>query len=212
MIIADYTLDHMILRETLEQAPSSTVTWEESHTGPDDQQQFIAWVESDNFDAFDRGLGADASVANPEVLTEPAGRRLYRFDLTGDAAETDIMPLLMEVGGVHRDLIATSDGWRNRTQFPDRQALERIYRFCRKNNIPFTFHRIWEQVDRYGDGQTKLTPAQRDVLRAAIEHGYLDIPRRCSLAELGATLDISESAASERFRRATSNLIKQTLA
>lgn len=211
MIIAEYTLDHVILRETLERAPSTTVTWEESHTDSDGQRRFIAWVESDDFDAVDRGLRADPSVADPEVLTEPAGRRLYRFDLTGDAEETDIMPLLMEVGGVHRELVATSDGWRNRTQFPDREAFERIYRFCHDHDIPFTFHRIWGQMDRYGDGPTELTDAQRDVLLEAVESGYLDIPRRCSLAELGAELDISESAASERFRRATKNLVRQTL-
>lgn len=211
MIIAEYTLDHVILRETLEQAPSTTITWEESHTGPAGQRRFIAWVESDDFEAVDRGLRADPSVANPEVLTEPAGRRLYRFDLTGAAAKTDIMPILMEVGGVHRELVATSDGWRNRTQFPDRQAFERVYRFCRDHDIPFTIHRIWEQMDRYGVEPTELTDAQRDVLLAAVESGYLDIPRRCSLAELGATLDISESAASERFRRATKNLVNQML-
>lgn len=211
MIIADYSLDHVILRETLEQSPSSTVTWEESHTGPADQRRFLAWVESDNFDAFDRGIGEDPSVVHPEVLTEPTGRRLYRFDLTADAAKTDIMPLLIEVGGVHRELVATSDGWRNRTQFPDRQAFERVYQFCRDHDISFAFHRIWEQTDRYSNQPTELTDAQRDVLHAAVETGYLDIPRRCSLAELGATIDISESAASERFRRATKNLINQTL-
>lgn len=211
MIIAEYTLDHVILRETLEQAPSTTVIWEDSHTAPTGQRRFIAWVESDNFDTFERGLGVDTSVANAEVLTAPAGRRLYRFDLTTDAAKTDIMPLLMEVGGVHRELVATSDGWRNRTQFPDRQAFERVYQFCRDHDISFTFHRIWEQRDRYGNGPTELTDAQREVLHAAVESGYLDIPRRCSLAELGATLDISESAASERLRRATKNLINQTL-
>lgn len=211
MIIAEYTLDHVILLETLERAPSTRVTWEESHTGPNGQRRFIAWVESDDFDAVDRGVRADPSVTDPKVLAEPADRRLYRFDLTGEAAETDIMPLLMEVGGVHRELVATSDGWRNRTQFPDRQALERVFRFCRDRGIPFTFHRIWEQTDRYGDGPTVLTDAQREVLLTAVDSGYLDIPRRSSLAELGARLGVSESAASERFRRATRNLVRQTL-
>ncbi len=211
MIITEYTLDHIILRETLRQAPSTTVTWEESHTGANGRRQFIAWVESDDFGAFERGIDPDPSVTNPVVHTELGDRRLYRFDLTEKAEETDIMPLLIEVGGVHRRLVATSDGWLNRTQFPDRDAFERIHQFCRDHDIPFTFHRIWEERDRYVNDSPHLTEPQLEVLTAAVESGYLDIPRRCSLADLGAELDISQSAASERFRRGAKNLIQDTL-
>ena len=211
MIIAEYTLDHVILRGTLERDQSATVTWEESHTGPTGERRFLAWVESDDYDAFEDGLRADPSITAPEILTEPAGRRLYRFDLTAEAEATDIMPLLMEVGGVHRQLVGTSDGWRNRTQFPSREAFERLHQFCTENGIAFTFHRIWEQRDRHVTGPTTLTEEQREILRAAVENGYLEIPRRCSLAELGSALDISESAASERFRRAAKNLVTRTL-
>lgn len=211
MIIAEYTLDHIILQETLRQAPSTTVTWEESHTGPNGQRQFIAWVDTDDFGAFDHGIESDPSVTNPMVHTAIGNRRLYRFDLTENAEETDIMPLLMEVGGVHRRLVATSDGWLNRTQFPDRDAFERIHQFCRDQDIPFTFHRIWEEHDRYVSHSPRLTEAQQEVLTAAVESGYLDIPRQCSLADLGATIGISQSAASERFRRGTKNLIQDVL-
>lgn len=211
MIIAEYTLDHIILRETLRQAPSTRVNWEESHTGPNGQRQFIAWVDSDDFGAFDRGIESDPSVTNPVVHTEIDDRRLYRFDLTENAEETDLMPLLMEIGGVQRHLIRTDNGWLNRTQFPDREAFERVHRFCRDNDISFTFHRVWEERDRYGDDPFYLTEAQREVLTAAVESGYLNIPRQCSLAELGAEIGISQSAASERFRRGTKNLIQETL-
>jgi len=208
IIIAEYTLDHVILRETLENAPSTTVTWEESYTGPAGQRCFVAWIESDDFDAVDRGVRADPSVTSPVVLTELSDRRLYRLDLTEEVEGSDIMPRLMEVGGVHRELLATDDGWRNRTQFPDRAALRQIYRFCRDNDIPFELHRIW---DCRGGDSTELTDAQREILLGAVESGYLDIPRRCSLAELGAELDISESAASERFRRGVKAIIRQTI-
>ena len=211
MILAEYTLDHIILRETLRHAPWTTVTWEESHTGENGQRQFIAWVESEDMAAFEHGIESDPSVRNPVVQTELGDRRLYRFDLTEKAEETDIMPLLMEVGGVHRHLVATSDGWLNRTQFPDRAAFERVHQFCRDHDIQFTFHRILEERGRDGGDPLHLTEAQREVLTAAVESGYLDIPRQCSLAELGATLDISQSAASERFRRGTKNLIQHAL-
>lgn len=211
MIIAEYTLDHFILRETRRRMPSTKVTWEESHSAANGQRQFIAWVETDDFGAFERSVESDPSVTNPVVQTELSDRRLYRFDLTENAEQTDIMPLLMEVGGVHRRLVGTNDGWRNQTQFPDRKAFERVHRFCREHDIPFTFHRIWEQRDRYISDSRQLTEEQREMLTAAVECGYLDIPRRCSLEELGSEIGISQSAASERFRRAAKNLIQDTL-
>lgn len=211
MIVAEYTLDHPILRHTLDRVPGIELMWEDSHTGPDGQRRFVAWVESDDFAAVDAALRDDPSVGNPEVLADPAGRRLYRLDLAGEGREADLMPLLVEVGGVHQNLVATGEGWRNRTRFPDREAFERIHRFCRDHDIGFTFHRVWEPSGRYGADGPDLTDPQHEALLAAVETGYLEIPRRCSLAELGNRLGISESAASERFRRAASALIRQTV-
>ncbi|WP_256527528.1 helix-turn-helix domain-containing protein [Natrinema marinum] len=46
---------------------------------------------------------------------------------------------------------------------------------------------------------------------AAVETGYLDIPRSCSLAELGDRFDISPNAAFERFRRGVKALVENTV-
>ena len=53
--------------------------------------------------------------------------------------------------------------------------------------------------------------ADAGILVAAVDEGYLDIPRSCSLAELGTQFDISSNAASERFRRGSKTLIENTL-
>lgn len=211
MILAEYTLDHPILRETLRSGRADEVVWESSHTGPDGEQRFIAWVESDDFGAFESAAGEDPTVRNPTVLTEAGGRRLYRFELAGAGEVTSLMPVLMGVGGVHQHLVGTAEGWRNRTRFPDRAAFERVYRFCRDNDIGFRFERIWEHGAGGEAVGGRLTDGQREILRAAVECGYLDVPRGCSLAELGERVGISESAASERFRRAAKALVEGTL-
>ena len=59
---------------------------------------------------------------------------------------------------------------------------------------------------RYG-----ITEDQRELLVGAVDEGYLDIPRACSLEELGREFDISSNAASERFRRGASSLIENTI-
>ncbi|WP_380681753.1 helix-turn-helix domain-containing protein [Salinigranum sp. GCM10025319] len=62
-----------------------------------------------------------------------------------------------------------------------------------------------------GQDHFALTEAQRETLIEASESGYLEVPRACSLAELGDRLEISDSSASERFRRGVNQLVRQTI-
>lgn len=211
MIIAEYTLDHPVLRQTLKRVPGMEIAWEDSYAGPEGVMRMIAWIEDEDFEAVDAAVDDDPTVANPTVLTEVGTRRLYRFDLVDEGSESSIMPVLVEVGGVHQSVTATAEGWRNRSQFPDREAFQRVYRFCLDHGIDFTFNRIYERSELMGPEVPDLSDAQLETLIEAVDTGYLDIPRGSSLEELGERLGISESAASERFRRAVKKLIQQTV-
>lgn len=211
MIIAEYTLDHPFLRETLQRVPELEVTWEDSYIDPDGRLLIIAWVDCEDFDALDVALADDSTVEEPTVLTEAGGRRLYRFELVGAGAESSIMSSVFDVGGMQLEITATSEGWRNRTRYPSRDAFERVYRFCLERDIDFQFHSIYEPAERLGHDHLPLSDAQRETLIEAVDSGYLDIPRGSSLEELGDRLGISESAASERFRRGVKALVEATI-
>lgn len=211
MIIAEYTLDHPVLRETLQRVPGIEVTWEDSYTSPDGQMRMLAWIDCEDVNVLKSAIADDVTVANPLELTEVGDRRLYRFDLIGEGAEFSIMPVLVEGGGVQLRLVATRDGWRNRTRFPSREAFERVYRFCSDHGIDFEFHRIYERSELFGPETPQLSDAQLATLIEAVDSGYLDIPRQSSLKELGERLGVSESATSERFRRGVKKLIQQTV-
>lgn len=211
MIIAEYTLDHPVLRQTLQRAPGVELTWQDSYRGPDGVIRMIAWIECGDFDAFDAAVDDDPTVANPTVRTEAGGRRLYSLDLVGEGAETSIMPVLVEAGGVQQAVTATAEGWRNRSLLPDREAFEQVYRFCLDNGIDFTFDRLYERSELVGPEVPDLSEAQLETLIEAVDSGYLDIPRGASLEALGERLGVSESAASERFRRAVKKLVQQTV-
>jgi len=60
---------------------------------------------------------------------------------------------------------------------------------------------------RLGEEQL-LTDRQRRVVGAAIEQGYYDTPRECSLTELAGTLGIAKSTASETLHRAEEKIVK----
>lgn len=211
MIIAEFTIDHPVLDELLASVPDIEVHWGQTFEQLSGPTHMVIWILSDDFDAVEAALAADPSVENPRILADAAGRRLYRIDLTSLGRGMLILPKIVEVGGVLQKAVGTDDGWWCRSQLPTRRAFEEVYRWGLEKGIGFTFHRLYESSNWLAEPDLDLTPAQRETLIEAVESGYLAIPRECSLAELGERLGVSESAASERFRRAVLNLVNQTL-
>lgn len=52
-----------------------------------------------------------------------------------------------------------------------------------------------------------LTERQREVVGLAVEHGYYESPRRCTLTELASILDVHKSAVSRVLHRAESRIV-----
>ncbi|PSQ31964.1 helix-turn-helix domain-containing protein [Halobacteriales archaeon SW_8_65_20] len=59
------------------------------------------------------------------------------------------------------------------------------------------------------DEETLLTARQRQIVRAALDGGYYEIPRGCSLADVAAATDLSKSTCSETLRRAERQLLRR---
>lgn len=209
MIIAEFVVDHPVLREVLQRVPDVEIEWEESYSRPDGPAQMLFWVTSDGFEAVDAALEADPSVENPTTLAEVGDRRLYRVDFTDLGRETSLMSAFIEVGGVLEEAVATNDGWQCRARFPDRAGYQRIYRFCLDHDIGFEFGRLFEVTpEEAGDGSmvSALTDRQRAALLTAWEQGYFDVPRQSTLIEVADELGISDTAVSQRLRRAHSTI------
>jgi len=80
---------------------------------------------------------------------------------------------------------------------------------------------LGEQLDRFGltytveairdgpDTDSLLSDHQAALLRTAVECGYYDTPRTCSLTDLADERDIAKSTCSETLHRAESHVIRQ---
>jgi predicted DNA binding protein len=58
------------------------------------------------------------------------------------------------------------------------------------------------------EASTILTPRQRQFVRAALERGYYDDPRRCSLTDLATEQGVATSTASRILHRAESRVMQ----
>jgi predicted DNA binding protein len=211
MIIVEFQLDHPILKEVLDQVPEMEITWERSDAIDDSRVRILVWAEGGDFSAFEDALDDDPTVASPSRVIGVGDRRLYQTELVGEGLRVSIYPLLVEEGGVIQNLTASRDGWEFRAAFPDRASFGRFHDFCREHEIGFDFTRMYDEQETADGPGYGLTERQRETLVGAIDCGYFEIPRECSLAELGERLGISETATSERVRRAVKMLIVQTV-
>ena len=61
------------------------------------------------------------------------------------------------------------------------------------------------------DGEPLLTPRQRNVVQTAVDSGYYEVPRGCSLATVAERTNLSKSTCSEILRRAEKRLLRRYL-
>ncbi|WP_247000132.1 helix-turn-helix domain-containing protein [Halosolutus gelatinilyticus] len=64
-------------------------------------------------------------------------------------------------------------------------------------------------VSGTGGAAGLLTDGQHQFVTEAVRHGYYDTPRRCTLSELAALLDVSPAAASTMAHRAEERIVKE---
>lgn len=211
MFIAEFTIDHPVLGESLHRVPDIEVEWQETYSRSDGRTQMIFWLTTEDFESARAAIDDSLEVGDLTVFTQVENRRLCRVEFTESGQETNLMDVFIEFGGVLLSATGTSEGWRCRARFPNREAYQPIYRFCRTHDIDFRFDRIYERTAGDPGSESTLTEAQRETLIEAVDSGYLDIPRKCSLEELGERLGISQSAASERFRRAVKKLVVDSI-
>jgi hypothetical protein len=209
MILVDYTIDHPVLRDSLAAGPDATLQWIRSNVDEAGDRTSLYWLSGVDPDAFEAAAEGDPTVGTLTRLATEAARHLYRIRIADTPRSRGLYALLVEVGGVVRDLEGTAGGWTCRLAFPSQTAGSRFFSYCRDRDLGYEIHAIYDRRptrDEYG-----LTDRQRETLEVALASGYLEIPRDQSLEDLATELDISPNAASERFRRGVRQLLEQTV-
>ncbi|WP_254764076.1 helix-turn-helix domain-containing protein [Natrinema marinum] len=207
VLIAEFEITTPILQRTAEAA--SRIDVEEIFRTATGETKFIFWVYGADPDAIDIALDDDETVRQCSLLEDHADRRLYSGTLSeyGDGKLT--YPIAVEYDISYLEITVTGNT-RIRARIPTREALFAYRDACREREIPFRIDRIFDESDRSGD-RYGVTDRQREALLVALEAGYFDVPRKTTLSEVAAQLDISDQALSARLRRGQAALLRSTL-
>lgn len=202
-IIAEYTIDPGYVT-VMEDVPNLQLEIEQVAACTPDTISVTLWAHSDDFAAFEAVLERADVITRFEWMDEQPGmRRLYQIRLP--AAETTYWKW-MGLGGVLLDGQGTLSGLQMRMRFPHREALLAYRDHCRERGISFTLDSL-HNGDKAQKNTRRLTTPQHDMVVAAVEMGYFQVPRGIRMTELAEQFGISDQAASERMRRGLSNLL-----
>jgi len=218
-LVAEFDIgcEHLPFVGVASELPETTIllTLQFNH---DELPLFVLSVTDGDRTTVEAAFQELAVVGEYTVLGEAGETRRYQVH-PGRTLEEHLGPHLDDLSGLKA--LATTDavierievlptGWRQSGWFAHRAAFDEFREFWQRNG-GFRLHRLTRAGDPKpaGDG---LTDRQREALRIAYERGYFEIPRRTSLDDIAAELDISASSASERLRRAQTQLIEETVA
>lgn len=163
----------------------------------------LAEVEAPDLTSVLAAVRDQADVTGMEVLRQDDEAALVQFETT-----TPLLLLPMQESGVPLEfpftLRAGEATWEVTAPHDRLSALgDQLRAF----GIQFTVERIRERVEP----EQLLTDRQLALVEHAVERGYYDTPRTCTLTELADDLGLAKSTCSEVLHRAEGKIVRQFL-
>ena len=204
-------IDHpaLVLGPTIDAADGLSFQVEyQADPDPETTLLFLS-VFGDDLASLEPLFRTDHTVEDPRLLTESDSHRVYRLTVTTDRGLG--IQRSAELGARVLDVTSGASGWVLRMQVPSRESLVAFREQSLERGFEFRIEQLYDSevaAEQYGVG---LTDDQRRTLLTAFDLGYYDVPRRSSQEEIADALGVSASAVSQRLRRATKQLVRNTL-
>ncbi|MDQ2051961.1 helix-turn-helix domain-containing protein [Natronolimnohabitans sp. A-GB9] len=199
--------DELALAPTISEHPETTFRYEYEMT-PDDRRLQFASVFGDDYTSVEETMTSDPTVSDPTCVATFENRSIYRLEVETDL---EIVPDRCGEQGLFVFTITSAErGWTARIHLPDRDALTALRAWYRDRDVSFRVTQLYD-TSVSDSGTYHLTEQQYEILMMAYYSGYFDIPRDSTQDDLAERLEISDSAVSQRLRRAISELIATTI-
>lgn len=128
------------------------------------------------------------------------------YHLTWHDAPPDFLAHVRSAGGVVRSAVARGAAWTFELRFPDAVTASTFYGTYARDHA-FDIEALGSNETSEMTRGSGPTTKQREALRRAFEAGYFEVPRRTTMADIAAELDISTAALSQRLRRGITSYV-----
>lgn len=166
------------------------------------------WVWGSEPEIFMDAAEDEPDVAETRLLDEVENGALFRAKWSPTA---EIISGLKQLEATIIDSEGTSERWRFEVRAEERERFIEFQQVFQGQGIAISLGRLYDLADVVGVDHLTLTQKQRETLLTAYQEGYFEQPREVTQEELAVEFGVSPRAVSERLRRATRNLVENTL-
>lgn len=161
----------------------------------------IARVYGDQVDEMLDTIAAHESVLELEVIHTSNGEALIEF-----VTDQPMLVVTAQQSGIPIEFPVTiTDGTAELDITGSRDRLNQLLDQLHGLGLEFDV----KYVREYQDPSNLLSDRQQEVVLAAVERGYYDSPRRCTLTDLAEELEIAKSTCSDILHRAESQIVRE---
>ncbi|WP_345781475.1 helix-turn-helix domain-containing protein [Natrononativus amylolyticus] len=151
-------------------------------------------------DEIVEALRAHPSIIRFELLESADRRVLTKYEMT----DTELYDFVEASSSIVEFPVVAQDGWFEFELTGTREDLERLRATLDAEGAAYELQSLVGTTD----ADVLLTDRQRELLEIAVRSGYFEVPRKCTLAELAATVGIDKATASTVLRRGEAKIVK----
>ncbi|WP_231189531.1 helix-turn-helix domain-containing protein [Haladaptatus sp. DYF46] len=166
--------------------------------------QVVLEIQTSDTEALIRHLDEASWLPSYDVLHADEQTMLIQYS-------HELLPALhralLSSGPLLQYPLTLRNGWMSSDLTTSHEQLSQLKDVFEAEGIPYEIGSVTQSTDP----TDLLTDRQRRFITVAVEHGYYDSPRECTLTELAAALDVSKGGASGILHRAEGRIIKNFL-
>jgi len=161
-------------------------------------------IESESMPAVLDAIEDRSGISSVELMQRSESTAIVQFETT-----EPLLLLSIQQSGAPIELPLTiRDGKAVIELTASRNRLSEFGRQLETFGMSYTLNRVYDATDT----PDLLTDQQRRLLVTAVEMGYYDTPRECTLTELAEEADLAKSTTSVTLHRAEETVVKEFVA
>jgi predicted DNA binding protein len=165
----------------------------------DEKLRVLVQTSGVDIAALEQTLSAIPTLTDIEFRQRTDERVLFEVSTPTPASHG----AMAESGVVPSFPLRLEDGWFIGTLTASQEQLSAFRDELDVADIDYQLIRI----SKNEEASDTLTPRQQEVIELAVQHGYYESPRRCTLTGLADLLDVNKSVVSRILQRAEGHII-----
>lgn len=165
----------------------------------------LFWISGTDCADIEAALGKSPQTKSVRQLTTTNEKTLFEVHWSSEI--NGIVAALVETRAKILEATGKAETWDFRLRFGTHEQLSEFNMALTNQGIPVTLRHLYNPSPP--EETETLSDEQYEALTMAYQRGFFEVPRRITLTDLAEDMEISDSALSQRMRRALAIVVER---